>query len=114
MQRALFARLLLQDADIILLDEPLTAIDSKTAADLLDLVRRWHSEHRTVVAVLHDMALVRETFPQTLMMARELVAFGRTADVLTPENLLAARRMIEAFDEGAHVCAVEDRPRMAS
>ncbi|MDB5507705.1 MAG: transporter [Hyphomicrobiales bacterium] len=114
LQRALFARLLLQDADIILLDEPLTAIDSKTAADLLDLVRRWHSEHRTVVAVLHDMALVRETFPQTLMMARELVAFGRTADVLTPENLLAARRMIEAFDEGAHVCAVEDSPRMAS
>lgn len=113
LQRALFARLLLQDADIILLDEPLTAIDSKTAADLLDLVRRWHSENRTVVAVLHDMALVRETFPKTLMMARELVAYGRTTEVLTPENLLAARRMIEAFDEGAHVCAVEDRTRMA-
>ena len=111
LQRALFARLLLQDADIILLDEPLTAIDSKTAADLLDLVRRWHSEHRTVVAVLHDMALVREIFPQTLMMARELVAYGRTSDVLTPENLLAARRMIEAFDESAHVCAVDDGAR---
>ena len=105
LQRALFARLLLQDADIILLDEPLTAIDSKTAADLLDLVRRWHAEKRTVIAVLHDMSTVRDMFPETLMIARELVAFGRTADVLTPENLLAARRMIEAFDDTAHACA---------
>ena len=39
MQRALFARLLLQDAAVILLDEPFTAIDAKTTADLLDLVR---------------------------------------------------------------------------
>jgi zinc/manganese transport system ATP-binding protein len=113
LQRALFARLLLQDAEIILLDEPFTAIDSKTSADLLDIVRHWHAEHRTVVAVLHDMALVRETFPHTLMMARELVAFGRTPDVLTPENLREARRMIEAFDESAHVCAQADE-RMAS
>ncbi len=44
MQRMLFARLLLQDARLIVLDEPFTAIDAKTTADLLDLVRRWHGE----------------------------------------------------------------------
>src|SRR3954468_17808693 len=55
MQRVLFARLLLQDAKLILLDEPFTAIDAKTAADLFDLVRRWHDERRTVVAALHDL-----------------------------------------------------------
>lgn len=108
LQRALFARLLLQDADIILLDEPLTAIDTKTASDLIDLVRVWHLEQRTIIAVLHDMTLVREVFPQTLMLARELVAYGRTADVLTPENLQSARRMIEAFDDAAPVCALGD------
>ena len=48
MQRALFARLLLQDARVIVLDEPFNAIDTKTAADLCDLVRRWHAENRTV------------------------------------------------------------------
>src|SRR4051812_10296227 len=44
MQRALFARLLLQDARVILLDEPFNAIDAKAAADLFAIVQRWHSE----------------------------------------------------------------------
>jgi zinc/manganese transport system ATP-binding protein len=105
MQRALFARLLLQDAKLILLDEPFTAIDAKTSADLFDLVRRWHSEDRTVIAALHDIELVRRNFPQTLLLAREPVAWGATQDVLTPENLLVARRMCEAFDESATACA---------
>jgi zinc/manganese transport system ATP-binding protein len=105
MQRALFARLLLQDARVILLDEPFTAIDAKTAADLFALVRRWHGERRTVVAALHDLDLVRTGFPQTLLLAREPVAWGETAQVLTPDNLLKARRMCEAFDDAADVCA---------
>jgi zinc/manganese transport system ATP-binding protein len=104
MQRALFARLLLQDAEIILLDEPFTAIDARTTADLLALVQRWHGESRTVVAVLHDIETVRRAFPQTLLLAREAVAWGRTAEVLTPENLLEARRMVEAFDRHAEPC----------
>lgn len=105
LQRALFARLLLQDAPVILLDEPFTAIDAKTTADLLDLVRRWHGEARTVVAVLHDMDTVRRYFPRTLLLAREAIAWGATADVLTPANLLAARRMVEAPDPNADRCA---------
>jgi zinc/manganese transport system ATP-binding protein len=105
MQRALFARLLLQDARVILLDEPFTAIDAKTSADLFDLVRRWHSEERTVIAALHDIDLVRRNFPQTLLLAREPVAWGATSEVLTAENLLNARRMCEAFDESAAACA---------
>ncbi|MFO1146952.1 MAG: zinc ABC transporter ATP-binding protein AztA [Alsobacter sp.] len=104
MQRALFARLLLQDAGIILLDEPLTAIDARTAADLVELVRRWHAETRTVVAVLHDMDLARRVFPSALLIAREPVAWGPTTDVLTPANLLRARAMLEAHDPDAHAC----------
>ena len=104
MQRALFARLLLQDASVILLDEPFTAIDAKTTADLLDLVRRWHDESRTVLAVLHDLDMVKRTFPQTLLIAREPVAWGETHEVLNPENLLKARRMVEAHDPHADVC----------
>jgi zinc/manganese transport system ATP-binding protein len=105
MQRALFARLLLQDAPIILLDEPFTSIDAKTTADLLDLVRRWHEEERTVVAVLHDLEVVRQVFPETLLIAREPIAWGATREVLDPGNLLRARRMIEAYDPHAAVCA---------
>ncbi|HEY1077039.1 MAG TPA: ABC transporter ATP-binding protein [Fontimonas sp.] len=106
MQRMLFARLLLQDARTILLDEPFNAIDARTASDLLALVQRWHGEKRTVLAALHDMEIVRAHFPQTLLLAREPVAWGATGDVLTPHNLLRARQMCEAFDEGANACAV--------
>ena len=104
MQRMLFARLLLQDARVILLDEPFTALDSRTTADLIDLVGRWHVEGRTVVAVLHDFETVRAHFPKALLLARETVAWGETRQTLSPENLLKARRMVEAFDREAHEC----------
>jgi zinc/manganese transport system ATP-binding protein len=104
MQRTLFARLLLQDARLILLDEPFTAIDAKTTADLLALVHRWHGESRTVIAVLHDTDTVRRHFPECLLLARQAVAWGPTAEVLTPERLLEARRMIEAWDDRARPC----------
>jgi zinc/manganese transport system ATP-binding protein len=106
MQRMLFARLLLQDARVIVLDEPFNAIDAKTCADLLDLVRRWHTEKRTVLAAMHDLEMVKANFPESLLLAREPVAWGATADVLTPENMLKARRMCEAFDEQAEACVV--------
>jgi zinc/manganese transport system ATP-binding protein len=106
MQRMLFARLLLQDARVIVLDEPFTAIDAKTSADLLDLVKRWHAERRTVLAALHDIDLVKANFPQTLLLAREPVGWGATREVLTAENLNKARRMCEAFDEQAESCAL--------
>ncbi len=107
MQRALFARLLLQDAPVIVLDEPFNAVDSKTVNDLVALVQRWHGEKRTIIAALHDLDLVRTTFPAALLLARELVAWGRTGGVLTAENLLKARRMCEAFDEDADACRVD-------
>ena len=105
MQRMLFARLLLQDARVIVLDEPFNAVDAKTSADLFDLVQRWHGERRTVLTAMHDIDFVRANFPETLLLAREPVAWGRTSTVLTPENLLMARRMCEAFDEHAAECA---------
>jgi zinc/manganese transport system ATP-binding protein len=105
MQRLLFARVLLQDANLIVLDEPFNAIDAKTSADLLLLVKHWHAEGRTVLAALHDIELVRAQFPQTLLLAREVVAWSATADVLTADHLEAARRMCEAFDDDAAACA---------
>jgi len=107
MQRMLFARLLLQNARVIVLDEPFNAIDAKTSADLLELIQRWHAEKRTVLAALHDIDLVKANFPETLLLAREPVAWGKTPEVLTPANLLKARQMCEAFDDQAAACAVE-------
>jgi zinc/manganese transport system ATP-binding protein len=114
MQRVLFARVLLQDARLIVLDEPFNAIDSKTTADLLTLVKHWHGEGRTVLAALHDMEMVRTHFSETLVLARGPVAWGPTAEVLTPENLMVAMRMCEAFDDSAAACAADDASSRAA
>jgi zinc/manganese transport system ATP-binding protein len=105
-QRVLFARLLLQDCPVILLDEPFTAIDTRTTADLLDVIQRWHAENRTIIAVLHNLEQVRSFFPSTLLLAREPIGWGDTPEILTAENLQLARRMSEAWDESAEVCRI--------
>ena len=104
LQRVLFARLLVQDAELILLDEPFNAVDTKTTAALLAMVTRWNQEKRTVVAVLHDETQVLQNFPQTLMLARELVDWGPSSQVLTPKNFKKAQAMSEAWDEQAEFC----------
>ena len=109
-QRVLFARVLLQDAPLILLDEPFAAIDARTTADLMVLVERWHAERRTVIAVLHDLAQVHAHFPATLMLARERIAHGPTALVLNAENLQRARHMAERWDEHAPWCGESALP----
>ena len=114
MQRMLFARVLLQDARLIVLDEPFNAIDAKTSADLLALVQRWHAEERTVLAALHDMDLVRGHFPETLLLARGPVAWGPTARGADGGKPAEARRMCEAFDDSAAACAVDDMPSRAA
>jgi zinc/manganese transport system ATP-binding protein len=103
-QRVMFARMLLQDSPVVVLDEPFTSIDEQTTLDLFKVVQRWHAENRTIIAVLHDFDQVRAYFPQTLLIARELVGWGSTPQVLTEENLLSSRRMSEAWDEAAEIC----------
>jgi zinc/manganese transport system ATP-binding protein len=90
-QRALFARLLLQDAPLVLLDEPFAAIDHHTVGDLVGLIQAWHAEGRTILAALHDLEQVRATFPETLLLAGGPIAWGPTAQVLTEANLVAAQ-----------------------
>jgi zinc/manganese transport system ATP-binding protein len=110
-QRVLFARLLLQDASLILLDEPFRAVDNKTVADLIRLILSWHAEGRTVLAALHDIEQVRAHFPTTLLLAREVVAWGETRKVLTAANLAKSRQLVEAFDEQAEVCERDQSER---
>ncbi|MEI2415818.1 ABC transporter ATP-binding protein [Orrella sp. JC864] len=81
-QRVLFARLLVQDARLLLLDEPFAAVDRATVQVLMAVISRWHAQGRTVIAVLHDLALVRQAFPQTLLLAGGAAAWGDTAQVL--------------------------------
>ncbi len=89
-QRALFARLLVQDAKLLLLDEPFSAIDASTTEALLRIIHRWQQEGRTVICVLHDLEMIRAHFGQCLLLAREVIAWGKPQDILQPEALFNA------------------------
>ena len=93
LQRALFARLMMHDASILLLDEPFAAVDRDTTEDLLALLRDWHAQGRTVIAVLHDLDMVRAHFPDAVLLAGQVVSWGPTESVLTPDNLHLARHL---------------------
>lgn len=92
-QRALFARLMMRDAQVILLDEPFAAVDRATTEDLLALLQLWHAEGRTIIVVLHDLEMVRSHFPDTLLLGGQVVGWGATDQVLNAANLHLARHL---------------------
>ncbi len=110
-QRVLFARVVVQEAAVVLLDEPFAAVDAQTAADLVGLIECWHRQGRTVIAVLHDLECVRAHFPLTLLLDRRCIAWGHTADVLGPATAVLAGR--EAVVTGA-ICALTSVHREAA
>jgi zinc/manganese transport system ATP-binding protein len=74
-QRVLFARTIVQDAKLILLDEPFTAVDTATTRLLMSVIHEWHAQGRTVIAVLHDLDLVRRHFRHTLLLAGQTASW---------------------------------------
>ena len=97
-QRALFARLLLQDAREVILDEPFNAVDKQTTNDLLALILQWNKEGRTVLAILHDLEQIEQHFPNTLLLAREAVYCGDTQQALSVQNKQRAKSLIHYWD----------------
>ncbi|WP_044283272.1 metal ABC transporter ATP-binding protein [Candidatus Endolissoclinum faulkneri] len=98
-QRVLFARLLLQDPKIILLDEPFNLIDNRTTQDLLSIIVRWHDEKRTIIIILHDFEQIRAHFPNTLLLARKSIAWGPTENTLSSANLLSAQSIADGWSK---------------
>ena len=100
LQRALFARLVVEDRDVILLDEPFGAIDQPTTEDLLALVGRWRAQGRTVIAALHEFELVRRAFPRTLLIAGRPISWGETRAALSEKSLGAAEAAAQRRERG--------------
>ena len=86
-QRVLFARMLVQQARFLLLDEPFNAMDAHTTQALLQVLRDCVAAGKGVIAVVHDREQARSQFDNTLLLAREVVASGPSRQVLTPGNL---------------------------
>ena len=98
LKRALFARVMVQDAPLILLDEPFSGVDARTTADLCALLRHWTRQGRAVIAVLHEIDLVRTHFDDALLLARQPVAWGPAREALGEQNLHRARELAESWD----------------
>ncbi|MEM1201123.1 MAG: ABC transporter ATP-binding protein [Pseudomonadota bacterium] len=96
LQRALFARTMVQDASLILLDEPFTAVDQSTEAALLSLIDEWAGEGRTIILVLHDLTAVLEHCTSALLVGDGRTRFGAPTETLTPSNLVALKYMSES------------------
>jgi manganese/zinc/iron transport system ATP- binding protein len=104
-QRVFIARALAQDARLYLADEPFAGVDYVTERLVVDLLRELRDEGRTVVVVHHDLASVADYFDTVVLLNRELVAAGPTAEVFTRENIArtyggAARRAEEMRTDG--------------
>lgn len=93
LQRVLFARMMVQDAQFLLLDEPFNAVDINTTSALLSILHDCQNQNKTVIAVLHDPEQVKEHFGQTLLFNKEVISFGETSKVLTPENIEKANQI---------------------
>jgi zinc/manganese transport system ATP-binding protein len=93
LQRALFARTIIQDAPFILLDEPFTAVDQTTEDKLLDLIDAWSAEGRAIVLVLHDLTAVLKHCNKALLLGNGMARYGTPGSVLTTDNLVDQKYM---------------------
>ncbi|TVQ35865.1 MAG: metal ABC transporter ATP-binding protein [Geminicoccaceae bacterium] len=89
-QRVFIARALVQNAPILILDEPLAGVDAATEEIIINLLKRLRDERRTVIVVHHDLTTVQSYFDWLVMLNVRIVAQGPMAAVYTPDNLRTA------------------------
>lgn len=85
-QRAIFARLIVQNPEILLLDEPFNAVDCSTLKILIDQIQSWHESGKTILSVVHDTMLVRKHFKECIVMTKDVVKHV-SMDIVTNEFL---------------------------
>ncbi|MES2253153.1 MAG: ABC transporter ATP-binding protein [Pseudomonadota bacterium] len=87
-QRLLFARLWLQEADLLILDEPFSAIDQPTTEYLLTLLQNWLVQGKTIITVIHQLQLAERYIPQSILLNRSIIAHGDSKHVLSDVALI--------------------------
>ena len=86
-QRIFLARALAQEAEVLLLDEPVSGVDAPSQHEIFDLLRGLQEAGKTVIVTTHDLSCVAERFDLALLLNRRLVAFGRPEEVFTSQLL---------------------------
>jgi len=105
-RRALIARALAQEADLLLLDEPLAGLDATAQHDLLRLLEELRTEGKTLFVATHDLSCVAADFDHAVLLNHRVIAFGRPADVFTEEKLSEAfERHLFVLPQGTTIIA---------
>ena len=86
-QRVFLARSIVQDAELILLDEPFGGIDAKSEAVIVDILRSQKQNGKSIVAVHHDLSTVKDYFDDVILLNKTVTAFGPVNDVFTKSNI---------------------------
>jgi len=89
-QRMFIARALAQEAELMLMDEPLTGLDTPAQEGLLDLLDKLRADKVTVMVATHDLDQAAKHFDRIMLLNKKIIAFGNPEEVLHAENLLIA------------------------
>lgn len=109
-QRVFLARALAQEAEVLLLDEPVSGVDAPSQHEIFDLLRGLQGAGKTVIVTTHDLSCVAERFDLALLLNRRVVAFGRPEQVFTPELLNETYQShLMVLKVGERTVALEDR-----
>jgi cobalt transport protein ATP-binding subunit len=88
-QKLAVASVLAMEPAILVVDEPTTGLDQAGSRGILDLLSRWNADGRTIVTITHDMTLVAERVPRTIVVNDgRILADGPTRQVLSDTALL--------------------------
>lgn len=86
-QRVFLARALAQQSDLYLMDEPFAGVDATTERAIVTLLQDLQSQGKTILVVHHDLTTAKEYFDHLLLLNMRLVAFGKTQDIFTVDQL---------------------------
>jgi ABC-type Mn2+/Zn2+ transport system ATPase subunit len=89
-QRMFIARAVVQEAEVVLMDEPLTGLDVQSQDSVLAVLASLRARGVSVMVAMHDLELAASHFDPVMLLSRRLIAFGHAADVLTDDNLRTA------------------------
>ncbi len=98
-QRVFLARALAQQADILLMDEPMTAVDKKTEALMWHIFNELKQAGKTLLISCHEWGDTLDRYDQLLLLNRHLVASGTPRQVMTPANIQSAYGAVEQIDQ---------------
>ena len=101
-QRMFIARALAQEAELMLMDEPLTGLDINSQEEVFSILDNLQQQYVTVLVSLHDLKIAAQSFDRVMLLNHQMLAIGMPEDVLNPENLMAA------YGGHLHLISTED------